>query len=161
MSKPIQLSQEKIEEWMTILLSRAIKVGKKGEVPVSAVVLNQYGQCIGQGSNRRESAKDPLGHAELIALRQASWIKNDWRFNECTLIVNLEPCPMCTGAIIQARMGQVIYGACDNKRGALGGSIDLSKHISAHHKMEVHRGCLKEEASQIITNWFRNKRGSL
>ena len=119
---------------MSRLIKRSRRIGLKGEVPVTAVVLDKTGHCIGHGSNGREKKKDPLAHAEIIALRQASLIKNDWRFNDCTLIVTLEPCPMCAGALIQARMGQVIFGASDLKRGAFGGTIDLSKHESAHHQ---------------------------
>ena len=90
MSKPIALSQEEKIKWMTRLLTKANLVGERGEVPIAAVILDKRGRCIGYGENRREAMKDPLGHAELVALRQASWINNDWRFNDCTLIVNLE-----------------------------------------------------------------------
>ena len=143
---------------MKRLISRASQIGKNGEVPISAVILDKDGRCIGQGSNRRNRHQDPLGHAEIIALRQAALIKNDWRFNDCTLIVTLEPCPMCAGALIQARMGQIIYGASDYKRGALGGSIDLSEHASAHHKMIVQGGVLSSEISEQIKNWFKERR---
>ncbi len=143
---------------MTRLLSKAKRIGEKGEVPVAAIVLNKNGKCIGFGTNQRERMKDPLGHAELIALRQAAWIIDDWRFNDCTLIVNLEPCPMCAGALIQARMGQIIFGADDLKRGGLGGTIDLSRHKSAHHKMIVSGGIMKEESKELLIDWFKNKR---
>ena len=93
-----------------------------------------------------------------MALRQASLIKNDWRFNECTIITNLEPCTMCSSALIQARMGKVIFGAYDKKRGGLGGSIDLSEHKSAHHKMEIIGGILENECSQILQIWFKKLR---
>ena len=93
-----------------------------------------------------------------MALRQASLIKNDWRFNECTIITNLEPCTMCSSALIQARMGKVIFGAYDKKRGGLGGSIDLSIHESAHHKMEIIGGILEDECSQILQIWFKKLR---
>ena len=116
-------------KWMKFILRRSEEVGKV-ELPITAVILDEKGRCIGRGSNKREINNDPLGHAELIALKQASWIKNDWRFNECSIITNLEPCTMCAGALVQARMGQVIYGAEDNKRGGFGGTIDLSKHES-------------------------------
>jgi len=102
--------------------------------------------------------KDPLGHAELVALRQASLINNDWRFNDCTLIVNLEPCPMCAGALIQARMGKIIYGSEDPKRGALGGTINLAEHKSAHHHMLIERGLMEKESRKIILDWFKDKR---
>ena len=158
MTKPIKLTAKQKVQWMERLLFRAKIVGKEGEVPVAAVILDEYGKCIGQGSNRRERDSNPLGHAELIALRQASYIADSWRFNKYTLIVNLEPCPMCAGAIIQARMGQVIYGAKDTKRGALGGTIDLSKHISAHHKMIVYSGILEDKIKYSLQEWFKTKR---
>ncbi len=158
MSKPIQLKEEETIQWMRRLLLRANEIGRLGEVPITAVIVNKNGQCRGHGRNRRENMNDPLGHAELIALRQAAWIRRDWRFNDCTLIVNLEPCPMCAGALIQARMGQVIFGAYDPKRGALGGTIDLSKHKSSHHNMLVYGGVLNKDASELIKQWFDKKR---
>ena len=158
LSKPIALSQEEKIKWMTRLLAKAKHVGERGEVPIAAVILDKRGRCIGYGENRREAMKDPLGHAELVALRQASWINNDWRFNDCTLIVNLEPCPMCAGALIQARMGKIIYGSEDPKRGALGGTINLAEHKSAHHKMIIEKGLMEEESKKIIVDWFKDKR---
>ena len=119
---------------------------------------DENGRCIGRGSNKREINNDPLGHAELIALRQASLIKNDWRFNECSIIVNLEPCTMCAAALVQARMGQVVYGAEDSKRGGFGGTIDLSKHKSAHHKMKVVGGILNQDCQNKIKVWFKKMR---
>ena len=158
MSNPITLNDIKCKQWMRRLLSRAKVISTLGEVPITAVVLNGKGHCIGHGSNRRFRDCDPMGHAEITALRQAAWIQNDWRFNDCTLIVNLEPCPMCAGALIQARMGQVIFGASDLKRGALGGTIDLSEHKSAHHKMIIKKGVLEQEVKDLIENWFKETR---
>ena len=158
LSKPISLSQQEKINWMKRLLSKAKLLGESGEVPIAAVILDKRGRCIGYGENRREWMKDPLGHAELVALRQASWINNDWRFNDCTLIVNLEPCQMCAGALIQARMGKIIYGSEDPKRGALGGTINLAEHKSAHHKMIVEKGLMEEESKKIIVDWFKDKR---
>jgi len=143
--------------WMNSILRRSKEIGKI-ELPICSIILDERGRCIGRGVNRRNINKDPLGHAEIMALRQASLIKNDWRFNECTIITNLEPCTMCSSALIQARMGKVIFGAYDKKRGGLGGSIDLSKHESAHHKMEIIGGILEEECSQILKIWFKKLR---
>ena len=144
-------------KWMKFILRRSEEVGKV-ELPITAVIIDENGRCIGRGSNKREINNDPLGHAELIALRQASWIKNDWRFNECSIIVNLEPCTMCAAALVQARMGQVIYGTGDNKRGGFGGTIDLSKHESAHHKMKVVGGVLNQDCKNKIKLWFKKMR---
>ena len=143
--------------WMKFILRRSEEVGKL-ELPISAVIIDENGRCIGRGSNKREASKDPLGHAELIALRQASWIKKDWRFNDCIIIINLEPCTMCAAALVQARMGKVIYGTCDYKRGGFGGSIDLSKHDSAHHKMEITKGILGDECKNKLKIWFNKLR---
>ena len=147
----------KYSKWMKVVLRRAQVVGER-ELPISALIIDHKGRCIGRGSNKREINKNPLGHAELIALRQAAWIRNDWRFNDCVMIINLEPCQMCAGAIIQSRMGKVIFGAKDLKRGGLGGTIDLSKHKSAHHKMEVIGGVFEKESSMLIKNWFKKLR---
>ena len=162
MNQNILNKQEKIKhldyiKWMKFILRRSEEVGKV-ELPISAVIIDEKGRCIGRGSNKRELNNDPLGHAELIALRQAAWIKNDWRFNECSIIVNLEPCTMCAAALVQARMGQVIYGADDDKRGGFGGTIDLSKHKSAHHKMNVVRGVLSQNCKNKIKLWFKKLR---
>ena len=144
-------------KWMKSILRRSEEVGKV-ELPITAFIVDEKGRCIGRGSNRRVTNNDPLGHAELIALRQAAWIKNDWRFNECSIIVNLEPCTMCAAALVQARMGQVIYGAEDYKRGGFGGTIDLSKHKSSHHKMKVVGGILNQDCKNKIKLWFKKMR---
>ena len=144
-------------KWMKSILRRSDEVGKV-ELPITAFIIDGKGRCIGRGSNKRETNNDPLGHAELIALRQAAWIKNDWRFNECSIVVNLEPCTMCAASLVQARMGKVIYGAEDNKRGGFGGTIDLSKHESSHHKMIVIGGILEEECKNKIKIWFKKMR---
>ena len=144
-------------KWMKTILRRSDEVGK-AELPITAFIIDEKGRCIGRGSNKRETNNDPLGHAELIALRQAAWIKNDWRFNECSIIVNLEPCTMCAAALVQARIGQVIYGAEDNKRGGFGGTIDLSKHDSAHHKMIIKKGILAQNCKNKIKMWFKKLR---
>ena len=145
--------------WMARLLRRAAVVGQEGEVPVAAAILDARGRCLGWGSNRRHTRQDPLGHAELLALRQAAALRGEWRFNDCTLLVTLEPCPMCAGALVQARMGRVVYGTGDPKRGALGGCLDLSRHPSAHHRMEVVGRLLEEPARLQLEGWFRARRG--
>ena len=144
-------------KWMKFILRRSQEVGKH-ELPIAAVIIDEKGRCIGRGSNKRNTNNDPLGHAEIIALRQASLIKNDWRFNECVIITNLEPCTMCASALIQARIGGVIYGAFDKKRGGLGGSINLIEHKSSHHKMNVLGGVLEEECKMRLQLWFKKLR---
>lgn len=143
---------------MERLLRRAGRVGALGEVPVAAVVLDQRGRAIGWGSNRRHHGQDPLGHAELVALRQAAAVLGTWRFNACTLLVTLEPCPMCAGALIQARMGKVVFAAADPKRGALGGCLNLASHPSAHHHLQVVSGLEGRAAERQLREWFRQRR---
>ena len=143
---------------MKVLLARASANGYSGEVPVAAVILDERGRCIGHGRNRRERCQDPLGHAELVALSQAAAIRSDWRFNPCTLLVTLEPCPMCAGALVQARMGTVVFGASDRKRGGLGGCLDLAKDASAHHHMRVVGPWMQDQAAEQLESWFRQRR---
>ena len=162
MNHDIEIQNKKITnlnyiKWMKSILRRSDEVGKV-ELPITAVIIDEKGRCIGRGSNKRVINNDPLGHAELIALKQAAWIKEDWRFNECSIIINLEPCTMCAAALVQARMGNVIYGAEDDKRGGFGGTIDLSKHKSAHHKMKVVGGILEKECKYKIKVWFKKLR---
>ena len=144
--------------WMERLLRQAARVGVRGEVPVAAVVLDGVGRALGWGSNRRARHQDPLGHAEIVALRQAAFSRGDWRFNDCTLLVTLEPCPMCAGALIQARMGTVVFAAPDPKRGGLGGCLNLATDASAHHAMRVIAGVREAEARQQLREWFRRRR---
>jgi tRNA(adenine34) deaminase len=146
------------ELWMDRLLRRAARVGEEGEVPVAAVVLDGGGRAVGWGSNRRARHRDPLGHAEIVALRQAAFSRGDWRFNDCTLLVTLEPCPMCAGALIQARMGTVVFAAPDPKRGGLGGCLDLAADPSAHHAMRVIAGVREAAARRLLEEWFRQRR---
>jgi tRNA(adenine34) deaminase len=144
--------------WMARLLRRADRVGALGEVPVAAVVLDARGRAVGWGSNRRHHGQDPLGHAELVALRQAAALLGTWRFNDCTLLVTLEPCPMCAGALIQARMGTVVFAAADPKRGALGGCLNLASHASSHHHLQVRGGLEGDRAERQLQEWFRQRR---
>lgn len=143
---------------MERLLRVASRAGEAGEIPVAAVVLDSAGRALGWGTNRRHRQQDPLGHAELVAMSQAARLRNDWRFNSCTLLVTLEPCPMCAGALIQARMGRVVFAAGDPKRGALGGCLNLALDPSAHHHMEVGQAVLKSEARELLEDWFRRRR---
>ena len=155
----LQPNNQLYRHWMRRLLRHCDRMGDDGDIPVAAVVLDAKNRCIGWGSNRRHQARDPLGHAELIAIGQAARLLGDWRLNHCTLLVTLEPCPMCAGALVQARMGRVVFGAPDPKRGALGGCLNLADHASAHHTMQVMGGLEAEAASQQLRLWFRRRRG--
>lgn len=153
------LAENGHRQWMQRLLRRARQAGEEGEIPVAAVLLDARGRCIGWGSNRRRRERDPLGHAELVALGQAARLRQDWRFNDCTLLVTLEPCPMCAGALIQARVGTVVFAAGDPKRGALGGCLDLASDPSAHHRLRVMGGLEEDAAATLLRRWFLRRRG--
>lgn len=156
--KPYPMDEPLQRLWMARLTRLAARTGERGEIPVAAVILDGRGLAMAWGSNRRERQADPLGHAELVALQRAATLRGDWRFNDCTLLVTLEPCPMCAGALVQARMGRVVFGASDQKRGALGSCLDLSTDRSAHHHMEVVREVDAVANSQLLEDWFRQRR---
>jgi tRNA(adenine34) deaminase len=153
-----RLAEAALRLWMERLLRHAARVGQSGEIPVAAVMLDERGRSIAWGSNRRQRDRDPLGHAELVCLARAARLRGDWRLNDCMLLVTLEPCPMCAGALVQARVGTVVYGAADPKRGALGSCLDLSSDPSAHHPMRVIGGVAEPEARTLLQSWFRRRR---
>lgn len=154
----LPLGDALLDLWMDRLLRMAALCGERGEVPVAAVVLDAHGRAVGWGSNHRQREQQPLGHAELRALEQAARLRGDWRMNDCTVLVTLEPCPMCAGALVQARVGRVVFGAADPKRGALGGCLNLATDPSAHHHMAVVGGVRAEACSQQLELWFRRRR---
>ena len=157
-ARPCPLSHAQRQLWMERLTRLAATAGARGEIPVAAVILDGQGRVQAWGSNRRQLEADPLGHAELVALQRAARLRRDWRFNDCTLLVTLEPCPMCAGALVQARMGRVIFAAADAKRGALGSCLNLATDPSAHHHMEVEGGVGAEASRRMLEAWFRQRR---
>ena len=128
------------------------------DVPVGAVVVNERGKILGSGKNEREKSNDPLAHAELMAIRDAAKNQNSYRFDDLTLVVTLEPCAMCAGAILQSRLSRVVFGAFDEKAGAVGTSWDLIRDPRALVKIEVVSGVLKDECAELIKNFFKIKR---
>ena len=151
----IDLSSD--DYFMGEALRQAMKAWDSDEVPIGAVIVHD-GRIIARAFNQVELLNDATAHAEMLALTAAEEALGNWRLNGCTLFVTKEPCPMCAGALIQARMGQIIFGANDLKRGALGGTIDLANHKSAHHKMIVSGGIMRDQSRQLLTDWFKNKR---
>lgn len=129
-----------------------------GDVPVGAVVIDQRGAVIGKGFNTREASHNPLGHAEVNALNDAAKNLGSWRLDDCTLVVTLEPCTMCAGAIVQSRVGRVVFGAFDEKAGAIGSLWDVVRDPRLPHRPEVVSGVLASEAAQLLTDFFKNKR---
>jgi tRNA(adenine34) deaminase len=128
------------------------------DVPVGAVVLGPDEQVIGIGRNRREADADPLGHAELMALRDASRALGTARLDGCTLVVTLEPCTMCAGAIVQARIARLVFGAADEKAGAVGSLWDVVRDRRLHHRPEVLAGVMADEAALLLRDFFAARR---
>lgn len=144
------------EFYMRAALKEAKKAELKGEVPVGAVVVYED-KIIARAHNQRETKKRPTAHAELLAIEKAAAKRGGWRLIGCTLYVTLEPCPMCAGAIINARIPRVVFGAYDKKAGAMGTLLNLNDG-RLNHKCELEQGVLEHECSDILKNFFKNKR---
>ena len=146
------------DEAMRCALELAGQAAAAGDVPVGAVVLDAAGQIVGRGYNTREADGDPLAHAEIIAMRQAAQALGAWNLADCTLAVTLEPCPMCAGAILSARIPRVYYGARDRAMGACGGVLNLFMEDFPARPALV-GGVLREECHQVLADFFRSLRG--
>ncbi len=147
-------------EMMRRALALAREASAAGEVPVGAVVWETAtGRVLGEGRNRREEDRDPSAHAEHIAILEASRAVGDWRLNHCSLAVTLEPCPMCAGLIVNARVGRVVYGADDPKAGACRSLYELTTDIRLNHRVELVPGVLADEAGDLLRAFFRDRRG--
>lgn len=129
----------------------------EGEIPVGAVAVYQD-RIIGRGHNCKETAHDPTAHAEMMALREAASVRGGWRLLGVTLYSTLEPCPMCAGAMVQARLPRLVYGAEDNKAGAAGSVMDLLQHPLLNHRVSVTRGVLAAESEQLLSAFFAGLR---
>lgn len=147
------------ERYMKEALRQAKKAELLDEVPIGCVIV-QNDKIIARGYNRRNTDKNTLSHAELNAIRKASKKTGDWRLEDCTLYVTLEPCQMCAGAIVQARIGRVVIGAMNPKAGCGGSILNLLEMPEFNHQAEVERGVLKEACSQQLTAFFRRLRES-
>ena len=131
-----------------------------GDVPVGAVVVDAAGAVLAAEHNRREADQDPTAHAELLALRAAAASLRGWRLDGCTLVVTLEPCTMCAGAAVLARVARIVYGAADPKAGAAGSLWDVVRDRRLNHRPEVVSGVLADECGQVLSEWFVSKRGN-
>ena len=138
-------------------LKEASIAASEDEVPIGCVIVKK-GEIIARAHNQRDKTNNPLGHAEILAIKQASELLEDWQLVDTELYVTVEPCLMCAGVIIQSRIRKVIYGAPDFKGGAFGGSINVLDAKNINHRPEVIKGILKPECSQIIKNYFKSKR---
>ena len=149
----------KIEEAMRVAIEHAkIASVASRDVPVGAVILNVNGDLISAGNNQRELLNDPTAHAEIVAIRHAAKALGNWRLDGCSIIVTLEPCAMCAGAIAQSRISKVVFGAWDEKAGASGSVWDLLRDPRALHKVEVTSGVLEEECGAMLKEFFSEQR---
>jgi tRNA(adenine34) deaminase len=144
---------------MRLALAQAARAPATGDVPVGAVVLGPGGAVLGSGCNAREATGDPTAHAEVVALREAARAAGGWRLGGCTLLVTLEPCTMCAGAIVLSRIDRVVCGALDPKAGAAGSLWDVVRDRRLNHRPEVVHGVLAEECGRLLTDFFRTAGG--
>ena len=143
---------------MQAALSLAKVAADKGDVPVGAIVVNEAGEILGTGQNLREQSNDPTAHAEVIAIRQAAEKIGSWRLDDLTIVVTLEPCAMCAGAVLQSRIKRLVFGAWDEKAGAVGSVMDVIRDPRALTKVEVIAGIMEKECSQVLSDFFNTKR---
>lgn len=142
---------------MQLALEQAALAARAGEVPVGALVIKD-GQILGQGHNRTLLDNDPTAHAEIVALREAAAKLGNYRLVGCEMFVTIEPCSMCAGALVHARLARLVYGASDPKAGAVASVLQVLNHPSLNHKMEVKPGVLEGQCSELLQNFFRQKR---
>ncbi|SFY51388.1 tRNA adenosine(34) deaminase TadA [Streptomyces sp. F-1] len=142
---------------MRLALDEAVLAVRGGDVPVGAVVLAPDGMVLATGHNEREATGDPTAHAEVLAVRRAAARLGQWRLTGCTLVVTLEPCTMCAGALVQSRVDRVVYGARDDKAGAAGSLWDVLRDRRLNHRPEVIEGVLAGECAAVLTDFFRDR----
>lgn len=144
--------------WMGQALELAAQAAAHEDVPIGALVIDGQGEIIGRGFNRREQDADPTAHAEVLAIRQAAEYLGQWRLEDCTLVVTLEPCLMCAGSILLARIPRLVIGAWEEKMGAVGSQHDVLRDRRYPHSVEVFSGVLEEECGEILREFFRHHR---
>lgn len=144
--------------WMGLALQQAALADATGDVPVGAVVVDGAGVVVGEGVNRREADGDPTAHAEILALRAAAAALGSWRLEGCTLVVTLEPCPMCAGAIVLSRLPRLVLGTWDPKAGAAGSVWDVVRDRRVNHRVEVVAGVREAECSRLLVDFFARHR---
>ena len=154
---PSELTEKTHIKYMKAALKQAQKAYQLGEVPIGCVIVHE-GKIIARGYNRRNTDKNTLAHAEITAINRASKKIGDWRLEECTLYVTLEPCQMCAGAIVQARIPSVVMGCMNPKAGCAGSILNLLNMPEYNHQVDVTRGILEEECSQMLKQFFKELR---
>jgi len=145
-------------QWMEKAVALATAAGSAGEVPVGAVIVDDAGKLIAEAANRKERDRDPTAHAEILAIRTAGKVLGDWHLNQCTLYVTLEPCPMCAGAIVLARLKLLVYGANDPKTGAIRTVANIPDSACSNHRLSVLAGILESPCRQQLQTWFSQHR---
>ena len=145
-------------QWMTRALEMAETAAARGEVPVGAVLTKDQ-EIVAEGHNLTVAATDPTAHAEVVVIREAAQALGDWRLTDCVLYVTLEPCAMCAGALVLARLGRLVFGASAPKAGMVGSLENLLEDERLNHRCEVTTGILREESSQLLKSFFRARRG--
>ena len=148
-------------DWlMSVAIDEAYKAYSLDEVPIGAVIADENGNILSQTHNLKESVNDPCGHAEILAIKEACEKKGNWRLNDCTIFVTLEPCTMCLSSLVQARIGKVVFGAYDLKAGALSLNYNFYKDKRLNHNFDIIGGFKHFDTSQILSRFFREKRKS-
>lgn len=153
-----RIPMNEYEYFMELALQEAMVAADENEVPVGALILHPDKRVVALAHNQREQLGDPTAHAEMIAITQAAAATGSWRLENCTLFVTLEPCPMCAGAILQARIPKVVYGASDPKSGAVDSLFSLLDDARLNHRCEVVSGVLAERCGAVLTDFFRRQR---
>jgi len=154
-----QVSQERNERWMARALELAKQAADAREVPIGCIIVHEpTGQIVGEGFNRREAHEDATAHAEILAIRQAGAKTGHWRLLDCAMVVTLEPCPMCAGAIVNARLPKLIYGCADPKAGAVRSLYTICEDNRLNHRVAVYPHVLAEQCAKLLTDFFRARR---
>lgn len=143
---------------MRLALAEAAKAGAAGDIPIGAIVLDPDGEVIAAAFNERERTGDPTAHAEILALRAASGVLGEWRLVGCTLVVTLEPCPMCAGAVVMSRLARLVFGAWNDDYGAAGSAWDLVRDRRLHHRPEVVGGVMESECGRLVQDFMARRR---
>jgi tRNA(adenine34) deaminase len=146
------------EQAMELAMDQARTGGATGEIPIGAVILDGQGAVVARAHNRRESLVDPTAHAEVLALREAASALGRWRLDDCTMVVTLEPCPMCAGAIVMARVRRLVFGAWNEEYGAAGSRWDLVRDRRLNHRSEVIGGVRADECGAMVTEFMLTQR---
>lgn len=144
--------------WLDLAVALAAEAGKAGDVPVGAVIVDHHNQLIAQAANRKHRDQDPTAHAEILAIRAASKRLNNWRLDQCILYVTLEPCPMCSGAIVQARVGLLVYGLDDPKTGAIRTVINIPDSAASNHRVAAIAPIREKKCRHLLQTWFQQTR---